>query len=81
MIAIGGSHGTLSEIAFALKLGLAVVVLGDWNISFPDGSRADFLIAQDAGEAVDLAIENAKTRVRSTERAKAVDDKLDNRWL
>lgn len=31
-IAIGGSHGTLSEIAFALKRGKAVVSLGSWEV-------------------------------------------------
>lgn len=81
VIAIGGSYGTLSEIAFASRLGLTVVSLGDWDISFPDGSKADLLIASDPNEAVDLAINNAKTRVRSIERAESVDDKLDNRWL
>ncbi len=31
-LAIGGSHGTLSEIAFALKRGKPVVSLGSWDI-------------------------------------------------
>jgi uncharacterized protein (TIGR00725 family) len=81
VIAIGGSYGTLSEIAFALRLGLTVVALGDWAISFPNGQHADLLIAKDPGEAVDLAIKHAIKRERSIERAEAVDDKLDQRWL
>jgi uncharacterized protein (TIGR00725 family) len=32
MIAIGGSHGTLSEIAIALKIGCPVFSLGSWDI-------------------------------------------------
>ncbi len=32
LIAIGGEYGTLSEIAFALKLGKRVVGLKTWNI-------------------------------------------------
>ena len=31
-IAIGGSYGTLSEVAFALKRGKLVVSLGSWNV-------------------------------------------------
>ena len=30
-VAVGGSYGTLSEIAFALKRGKRVVSLGSWN--------------------------------------------------
>jgi uncharacterized protein (TIGR00725 family) len=33
MIAVGGGTGTLSEIAFALKIGRAVVGLGTWDIA------------------------------------------------
>ncbi len=32
VIAIGGGHGTLSEIALALKAGKAVAGLGTWDI-------------------------------------------------
>jgi uncharacterized protein (TIGR00725 family) len=32
MIAIGGSHGTLSEIAIALKIGCPVFGLGSWDL-------------------------------------------------
>jgi uncharacterized protein (TIGR00725 family) len=37
VIAVGGGHGTLSEIAFALKAGKRVVGLGTWEI---DGVEA-----------------------------------------
>src|SRR6058998_3956981 len=40
VIAVGGSYGTLSEIAFGLKLGVPVVALGSWRLSAPGGRRA-----------------------------------------
>lgn len=49
VIAIGGGHGTLSEIALALKAGKRVVGLGSWEI---DGVQA----AADAGAAIELAL-------------------------
>jgi uncharacterized protein (TIGR00725 family) len=50
VIAIGGSYGTLAEIAFALRLGRPVVVLGDGPTV--DGA----LRASTAAEAVELAL-------------------------
>ncbi len=41
VIAIGGAHGTLSEIAFALKLGRAVVALRSWTLTPYDADDAD----------------------------------------
>jgi uncharacterized protein (TIGR00725 family) len=32
LVAIGGGHGTLSEVALALKLGRRVVGLGTWDV-------------------------------------------------
>lgn len=48
LIAIAGSHGTLSEIGFALRMGKTVVGLNSWDIRgvVPAGSPA---------EAVELA--------------------------
>ena len=45
-VAVAGSHGTLSEIAFALKRGKRVVSLGSWT---PDG---DVIVADDPADAV-----------------------------
>lgn len=36
VVAVGGEHGTLSEIAFALKTGVPVVGIGTWDLSRPD---------------------------------------------
>ena len=32
LVAVGGSHGTLSEIAFALKRGKPVAGIGSWEV-------------------------------------------------
>jgi hypothetical protein len=32
LIAVGGEFGTLSEVAFALKIGVPVVGLGTWEL-------------------------------------------------
>jgi uncharacterized protein (TIGR00725 family) len=49
VIAIAGGHGTLSEIALALKAGVRVVGLCSWEI-------AGVLAADDAAAAVALAL-------------------------
>ncbi|MDQ7801854.1 MAG: TIGR00725 family protein [Armatimonadota bacterium] len=64
VVAVGGSYGTLSEIAYALKLGVPVVGLGTWELSRP-GLQGDPIVrARDAAEAVALAWELAHGRVR-----------------
>jgi uncharacterized protein (TIGR00725 family) len=46
LVAVGGGHGTLSEVALALKLGRPVVGLGTWevhgveHVSTPDAALA-----------------------------------------
>lgn len=49
VIAVSGGHGTLSEIAFCLKLRVPLVGIQTWNVE-PSVCRADT-----AEEAVDLA--------------------------
>lgn len=58
VIAVGGEYGTLSEIAFALKLGVPVIGLRTWKLARPDG-RADtgIIAAETAAEAVSKALE------------------------
>ena len=48
VIAIDGEHGTLSEIAYALQLGIPVIGLKTWQIS------EEIKIVNDAKEAVEL---------------------------
>ncbi len=38
VIAIGGAHGTLSEIALAIKSGVPVVLLDSWRFTSPDAA-------------------------------------------
>lgn len=70
LIAITGSHGTLSEIAFSMNIGKTVVGLETWDIGSEVEKRGkpgygNFLVAKNAGEAVMMAMEAAKKRRRS----------------
>ncbi|HSE84329.1 MAG TPA: TIGR00725 family protein [Thermodesulfobacteriota bacterium] len=56
IIAIGGSYGTLSEIAFALKLNIPTIGINTWEVS-PDIKRVST-----PKEAVDLAFSLARPR-------------------
>lgn len=56
VIAIGGSYGTLSEIAFAKLAGLPVIGIDTWEVG-RQGKADNFVIkAWDAKEAVNIAI-------------------------
>lgn len=50
LIAVGGEYGTLSEIAFGLKVGKPVVGINTWEIR-------GIIKADSAGDAVDKAFE------------------------
>jgi len=49
VVAVGGSWGTLSEIALAVRTGVPVVTVGGWDLPAPGA-----MVAADAGEAVRL---------------------------
>ena len=49
-VAVGGSYGTLSEIAFVLKRGKRIVSLGSWNVD------PQILSAADPEQAVQLVL-------------------------
>lgn len=55
MIAIGGSYGTLSEIALALKAGRKVIGLETWSASDHAEGELGLWPAKDAAEAVKMA--------------------------
>ncbi|MEE8204885.1 MAG: TIGR00725 family protein [Dehalococcoidales bacterium] len=56
VIAIGGSYGTLSEIAYALQSNIPVIGLGTWSLS-RNGQPDDSVIPmEDPVEAVDKAL-------------------------
>ncbi|MFB9236501.1 TIGR00725 family protein [Plantactinospora siamensis] len=62
VIVIGGSWGTLSELAHAYRLGVPVVCLGGWGIVDSAGRPVDLTIAPDPAAAVRLALELASHR-------------------
>jgi uncharacterized protein (TIGR00725 family) len=53
VIAVGGSWGTLSEVAIAMRLGKPVVWLHGWDVV---GPAASVPVAQTAEEAVDAVV-------------------------
>ncbi|MDM7855147.1 TIGR00725 family protein [Cellulomonas alba] len=40
VVAVGGSWGTLSEVALAVRTGVPVVAIGGWTVTTPDGGHA-----------------------------------------
>jgi uncharacterized protein (TIGR00725 family) len=62
VIAVGGEFGTLSEIAFALKLGRPVIGLGSWELA-REGRPAQAIVkAETPDEAVRLALSAVSSR-------------------
>jgi len=56
VVAIGGEHGTLSEVAFGLKLGRPVVGLGTWRLVRGDGRVDEGIVPVDDPEAAVAAV-------------------------
>jgi len=57
VVAVGGEYGTLSEVAFALKVGRPVVGLTTWALRRPDGTDESGIVrASDPDEACELAL-------------------------
>ena len=65
VVALAGSYGTLSEIAFALLAGTPVVGLGTWELSPPAGGPDPVVRAADAAEAVAAAFSRCGPAPRS----------------
>lgn len=59
VIAVHGEYGTLSEIAFALRLGIPVIGLNTWNLSRNGTIDTGIHISNSPEEAVALAIQLA----------------------
>jgi uncharacterized protein (TIGR00725 family) len=59
MIAVGGEFGTLSEIAFALKIGRPVVGLRTWDLLRRGEPVSGIQAAAGPEEAVKLALQSA----------------------
>lgn len=64
VIAVGGSWGTLSEIALAVRTGKPVVAISGWNVEDPVHGQPDDLpvSAVSAQDAVDQAVRLAGSR-------------------
>jgi uncharacterized protein (TIGR00725 family) len=62
VIAIRGGYGTLSEIAFALRLGIPVVGLQTWSVVQNGKEDQGIHVAKTPEEAVAMAIKLAVTR-------------------
>ncbi len=60
VIAIGGSYGTLSEIAYALQQGIPVIGLNTWSLSRAGVEDSSIIEAQSPAEAVEKAFALAK---------------------
>ena len=56
VIAIGGSYGTLSEIAHALQSGIPVIGLNTWSLSINGQQDNSIIPAQNPTEAVTKAL-------------------------
>lgn len=58
VIAISGEFGTLSEIAYALRLGVPVVGLDTWSLVKDGEPRDAIAVASSPADAVRLALES-----------------------
>ena len=57
LVAVGGSWGTLSEIALALRVGKRVIGIGTWELARAGGEPVEGVErAADAARAVELAL-------------------------
>lgn len=65
VIAIGGSFGTLSEIAHALQSNIPVIGLNTWSLYRGRRKDRSIIIAKDSVQAVEKAIAAANKKSRS----------------
>jgi uncharacterized protein (TIGR00725 family) len=77
VIAIGGEWGTLSEIAYARKLGRPVVAIQSWPLRNRAGTHLGIVEAESPEQAVMAALSAAVVEPSSAERTDAADDTLD----
>jgi uncharacterized protein (TIGR00725 family) len=64
VVAVGGSWGTLSEVALAVRLGLPVVTLGGWAVHADDGPVVGTHPATDPAGAVEAVLRLVARRRR-----------------
>jgi hypothetical protein len=56
VVAVGGEHGTLSEVAFGLKLGRPVVGLRTWRLVRGDGAVDESIVPTEDAQAAVAAV-------------------------
>ena len=77
VIAVGGEWGTLSEIAYARKLGRPVVAIQSWTLRNHAGTDLGIVEAESPEKAVKAALSAAVVEPSSDQRTEAADDVLD----
>src|SRR5918996_665099 len=77
VIAVGGEWGTLSEIAYARKLGRPVVAIQSWILRNRAGADLGIVEAETPEDAVKAALSAAVVQPSSAERTEAADEVLD----
>jgi len=77
VIAVGGEWGTLSEIAYARKLGRPVVAIQSWTLRNRAGTDLGIVEVETPEEAVRAALSVAVVEPSSDERTASADDVLD----
>jgi uncharacterized protein (TIGR00725 family) len=60
VIAVGGQYGTLSELAYALQEKIPVIGLGTWKLATAKAEDKSIIIAKNATDAVNKAIDSIK---------------------
>ncbi len=69
LVAVGGSYGTLSEIAFALKLGKPVAGVASWKLQQGRGEPVPIIQCKDAETAVREVLSRLADRSSMRERS------------
>jgi uncharacterized protein (TIGR00725 family) len=77
VIAVGGEWGTLSEIAYARKLGRPVVAIQSWPLRNRAGTDLGIVEAETPEQAVKAALSAAVVEPSSAERTDSADETLD----
>jgi uncharacterized protein (TIGR00725 family) len=77
VIAVGGEWGTLSEIAYARKLGRPVVAIQSWILRSRAGTDLGIVEAETPEDAVKAALSAAVVEPSSEQRTEAAEDILD----
>jgi uncharacterized protein (TIGR00725 family) len=79
VIAVGGEWGTLSEIAYARKLGRPVVSIQSWPLRNRAGTDLGIVETETPEEAVKAALSSAVVEKSSAERTESADETLNRR--